>query len=161
MARARTRVRARIRAPATRGTTGEQVCNGSAGSADNSTDWTFQARAEARARIVLSARTTPVRPRRTWWRGLTDTGAASGVPTGGGAMAAVLVTVFGPTLSGWQTELLAQPAVWTVPLAFTVMVAGSLLTRGRVPADVGATMLAAAHPGSSVKETLRNACSAS
>jgi cation/acetate symporter len=111
---------------------------------------------------VLSARTAPVRPRRIWWRGLTDTGAASGVPTGGGAaMAAVLVTVFGPTLSGWQTELLAQPAVWTVPLAFTVMVAGSLLTRGRVPADVGATMLAAARPGSRVKEALRNACSAS
>ena len=157
MARARTRVRARTEAPATRGTTpgttGEQVCNGSDGSADNSTDWTFQARAEAQARIVLSARTAPVRPRRIWWRGLTDTGAASGVPTGGGAaMAAVLVTVFGPTLSGWQTELLAQPAVWTVPLAFTVMVAGSLLTRGRVPADVGATMLAAARPGSRVKK---------
>lgn len=54
-----------------------------------------------------------------------------------------------------------QQRLWTVPLAFTVMVAGSLLTRGRVPADVGATMLAAAHPGSHVKETLRNACSAS
>ena len=47
------------------------------------------------------------------------------------------------------------------PLGFTVMVAGSLLTRGRVPADVGATMVAAARPGSRVKETLRNACSAS
>jgi cation/acetate symporter len=58
------------------------------------------------------------------------------VPTGGGA---AMVTVFGPPLSGWQTELLVQPAVWTVPLAFTVMVAGSLPTRGRVPADVGAT----------------------
>jgi len=48
----------------------------------------------------------------------------------------VLVTVFGPPLSGWQIELLAQPAVWTVPLAFTVMVAGSLLTRRcwRLPA---------------------------
>lgn len=73
----------------------------------------------------------------------------------------MLVTVFGPPLSGWQIELFAQPAVWTVPLAFTVMVAGSLLTRGRVPADVGATMLAAARPGSCVKETLIKACSAS
>ncbi len=117
----------------TPGTTGVQVCNGSAGSADNSTDWTLRARAEARARIVLSARTAPVRPRRIWWRGFTDAGAASGVPTGGGAaMAAVLVTVFGPTLLA-QTELLAQPAVWTVPLAFTVMVAGSLLTRAGCP----------------------------
>ncbi|GAB1643194.1 hypothetical protein KRMM14A1259_36170 [Krasilnikovia sp. MM14-A1259] len=43
-----------------------KVCNGSAGLADNSTDWTFRARAEARARIVLSARTAPVRPRRIW-----------------------------------------------------------------------------------------------
>ncbi len=51
--------------------------------------------------------------------------------------------------------------VWTVSLAFTVMVAGSLLTRGRVAADVGATMLAAARPGSRVNEALRNACSAS
>src|ERR1700761_5413164 len=33
------------------------------------------------------------------------------------------------------------------PLGFTVMVAGSLLTRGRVPADVGATMVAAARRG--------------
>jgi hypothetical protein len=40
-----------------------------------------------------------------------DTGAASGVLTdGGAALAAVLVTVFGPPLSGWQTKLLAQPA---------------------------------------------------
>ena len=53
-------------------------------------------------------------------------------------MAAVLVTVFGPTLSGWQTELLAQPAVWTVPLAFTVMVAGSRPgARGRERDDAG------------------------
>ena len=49
----------------------------------------------------------------------------------------MLVTVFGPPLSGWQIELLTQPAVWTVPLAFTVMVAGSLLTRGRGRGDAG------------------------
>jgi cation/acetate symporter len=56
-------------------------------------------------------------------------------------MAAVLVTVAGPPLTGWPAELMAQPAAWTVPLAFTVMVAGSLLTRDRIPADVGTTML--------------------
>jgi cation/acetate symporter len=77
-----------------------------------------------------------------WWRGLTDVGAAAGVLAGGGAaMAAVLVTVAGPPLTGWPAELMAQPAAWTVPLAFTVMVAGSLLTRDRIPADVGTTML--------------------
>jgi cation/acetate symporter len=77
-----------------------------------------------------------------WWRGLTDVGAAAGVLTGGGAaMIAVLVTVLGPPLSGWPAQLIEQPAAWTVPLAFLVMVAGSLLTKRRIPADIGATML--------------------
>jgi cation/acetate symporter len=35
----------------------------------------------------------------------------------------------------------AQPAAWTVPLSFTVMVAMSIATRRRAPVDVGATML--------------------
>ncbi|SDY16860.1 Na+(or H+)/acetate symporter ActP [Micromonospora pattaloongensis] len=77
-----------------------------------------------------------------WWRGLTDLGAAAGVLVGGGAaVGAVLVTVLGPPLSGWPATLIAQPAAWTVPLAFTVMVAVSMATRRRAPADVGATML--------------------
>jgi Na+(H+)/acetate symporter ActP len=77
-----------------------------------------------------------------WWRGLTDVGAAAGVLAGGGAaMAAVLVTVLGPPLTGWPAQLVGQPAAWTVPLAFTVMVVGSLLTSRRIPRDVGATML--------------------
>ena len=60
-----------------------------------------------------------------WWRGLTDVGAAAGVLVGGGAaMVAVLVTVLGPPLPGWPAQLIAQPAAWTVPLAFTVMVVG-------------------------------------
>ncbi|OJF11490.1 sodium/solute symporter [Couchioplanes caeruleus] len=77
-----------------------------------------------------------------WWRGLTDVGAAAGIVIGGGAaMAAVLLTVMGPPLSGWSGELIGQPAAWTVPLAFTVMVGGSLLTKRRIPQGVGATML--------------------
>lgn len=77
-----------------------------------------------------------------WWRGLTDLGAAAGILVGGGAaILAVLVTVVGPPLSGWPATLTTQPAAWTVPLAFTVMVAVSLATRRRAPADVGATML--------------------
>ncbi|GAB3950215.1 hypothetical protein GCM10027614_50290 [Micromonospora vulcania] len=77
-----------------------------------------------------------------WWRGLTDLGAAAGVLVGGGAaIGAVLVTVLGPPLSGWPATLIAQPAAWTVPLAFTVMVAVSVATRRRTPTDVGATML--------------------
>ena len=77
-----------------------------------------------------------------WWRRLTDVGAAAGILAGGGAaMAAVLVTVLGPPLSGWPAQLVGQPAAWTVPLAFAVMIVGSLLTHRRVPRDVGATML--------------------
>ena len=77
-----------------------------------------------------------------WWRGLTDVGAAAGVLAGGGAaMAAVLVTVLGPPLTGWPAQLIGQPAAWTVPLAFAVMVIGSLLTSRRIPREVGATML--------------------
>jgi cation/acetate symporter len=77
-----------------------------------------------------------------WWRGLTARGAAAGVLAGGGASAAaVLITVLGPPLHGWPATLVAQPAAWTVPLAFTVMVVVSLATRRRVPDDVGATML--------------------
>ena len=77
-----------------------------------------------------------------WWRGLTARGAAAGVLAGGGgAGGAVLVTVLGPPLSGWPAALVGQPAAWTVPLAFAVMVIVSLATRSRVPADVGDVML--------------------
>jgi len=87
----------------------------------------------------------------SWWRGLTDLGAAAGILAGGGAAAlAVLLTVVGPPLTGWPAALIAQPAAWSVPLAFTVMVAVSAVTRHRVPADVGATMLRLHAP-----ETLR------
>ncbi|GAA1733915.1 cation acetate symporter [Luedemannella helvata] len=77
-----------------------------------------------------------------WWRGLTDIGAAAGIMAGGGsAVGAVLVTVVGPPLSGWAATLVEQPAAWTVPLAFTVMVTVSIMSRRRVPASVGAIML--------------------
>ncbi|SCE71403.1 Na+(or H+)/acetate symporter ActP [Micromonospora viridifaciens] len=77
-----------------------------------------------------------------WWRGLTDLGAAAGVLVGGGAaIGAVLLTVLGPPLTGWPATLTTQPAAWTVPLAFTVMVAVSMATRRRLPRDVGTTML--------------------
>ncbi|QLQ38473.1 cation acetate symporter [Micromonospora robiginosa] len=77
-----------------------------------------------------------------WWRGLTDLGAAAGVLVGGGAaIGAVLLTVLGPPLSGWPATLTTQPAAWTVPLAFTVMVVVSMASRRRLPRDVGTTML--------------------
>jgi cation/acetate symporter len=77
-----------------------------------------------------------------WWRGLTDVGACLGILAGGGAaMIAVLVTVLGPPLTGWPAQFVGEPAAWTVPLAFGVMVVGSLVTAKRVPRDIGATML--------------------
>ncbi|CAA9330296.1 MAG: Putative transmembrane transport protein [uncultured Frankineae bacterium] len=78
-----------------------------------------------------------------WWRGLTAAGATAGLLVGGGLSAlAVTSTLTGAVRGGWGEALLAQPAAWTVPTAFAVMVAGSLLTRAQVPADVGRTMLA-------------------
>jgi Na+(H+)/acetate symporter ActP len=52
-----------------------------------------------------------------------------------------MVTMLGRPLEGWPGALLAQPAAWTVPLAFAVMVAVSLATRSRVPVHVGRTMV--------------------
>jgi Na+(H+)/acetate symporter ActP len=86
-----------------------------------------------------------------WWRRLTAPGAAAGLVTGGGAaLAAVLTAVFGPDLSGWPAVLVAQPAAWSVPLAFAAMVLVSLATPGRAPANVPALMLRLHAP-----ETLR------
>jgi Na+(H+)/acetate symporter ActP len=77
-----------------------------------------------------------------WWRGLTWTGAAAGLVIGGGSSAAaVLVAIAGPPFTGWPAALVAQPAAWTVPLAFAVMIGVSLTTRDRVPPDVGRIML--------------------
>jgi Na+(H+)/acetate symporter ActP len=78
-----------------------------------------------------------------WWRGLTDRGALAGLVAGGGlaAVAVVLTSVRGPG-HGWGAALLEEPAAWTVPVAFAVMVAGSLLTRHRLsPAAVDRVML--------------------
>ncbi len=77
-----------------------------------------------------------------WWRGLTPPGAAAGLLAGGGlSAAAVLSTLAGVADRGWPAALLAQPAAWTVPTAFAVMIGVSLATRDRVPAGVGRTML--------------------
>jgi Na+(H+)/acetate symporter ActP len=53
------------------------------------------------------------------------------------ATTAVLATIAGGSSSGWRGALLAQPAAWSMPAAFAVMVAGSLLTRRSVPASTG------------------------
>ncbi|WAH98087.1 sodium/solute symporter [Arthrobacter sp. MMS18-M83] len=70
-----------------------------------------------------------------WWRGLSDTGAIAGMSTGavlcGGAL--VASTFMGSSVApGW----LAQPAAWTVPAAFGVMVLVSRATKHRIPSTV-------------------------
>ena len=77
-----------------------------------------------------------------WWRRLTWIGATAGVLVGGGAcVCAIVATMFGAATHGWGAALLGQPAVWTVPLAFTVMITTSLLTQRAVPAHVEHVML--------------------
>nr|WP_283133991.1 cation acetate symporter [Rhizohabitans arisaemae] len=77
-----------------------------------------------------------------WWRRLTDVGAIAGLLVGGGlACAAVAVTIIGGPFGGLVGALLAQPAAWTVPIAFTVMVAVSLCTPRRIPAGAARTMV--------------------
>lgn len=77
-----------------------------------------------------------------WWRRLTWIGAMAGVLVGGGACCcAIIATMFGAATHGWGAALLGQPAVWTVPLAFSVMIATSLLTQRAIPPHVENMML--------------------
>lgn len=77
-----------------------------------------------------------------WWRQLTRTGATAGIVVGGGAcLAAIVATMAGAADRGWSAVLLGQPAIWTVPLAFGVMIVTSVLTKRTVPANVEQVML--------------------
>ncbi|XAS67827.1 cation acetate symporter [Micrococcaceae bacterium Sec5.7] len=74
-----------------------------------------------------------------WWRGLTDTGAIAGMITGGGLCGGAMVAgaLFGAAGTPFW---LAQPAAWTVPAAFTVMILVSLATNDRVPRTITRVM---------------------
>ena len=78
-----------------------------------------------------------------WWRRLTWVGAAAGLLSGGGlAIAAVATTIArGGIGGGWEGALLAQPAAWTVPIAFVVMITVSLATPSRIAPNVARTMV--------------------
>jgi Na+(H+)/acetate symporter ActP len=77
-----------------------------------------------------------------WWRGLSARGAVAGMLAGGGgASAAIGATMAGIAPGGWIGSLLGQPAAWSVPLAFGVMVLVSRRTPATVPPDVGRTMV--------------------
>lgn len=55
---------------------------------------------------------------------------------GGGCCLAITATILGVATRGWGAVLLGQPAIWTVPLAFCVMIVTSLLTRQALPDSV-------------------------
>jgi cation/acetate symporter len=77
-----------------------------------------------------------------WWRGLSTFGAAAGLVVGGGlAAVAVAVTVLAGPIDGWTGALLAQPAAWTIPLAFAAAVLVSLATPSRIPRHTARTMV--------------------
>ncbi len=99
-----------------------------------------------------------------WWRGMTMKGAATGMLTGGlCALVAAAATNFsnlaldkgqmGKIFAGfapmnkyWAAHpllriLCEQPAIWTVPLAITLMVVVSKATRKTIPSDVRMKML--------------------
>ncbi|HEU0042815.1 MAG TPA: cation acetate symporter, partial [Jiangellaceae bacterium] len=77
-----------------------------------------------------------------WWRRLTDVGAIAGLVTGGGlSTAAVVVTIVWGAQDGWTGSLLAQPAAWSMPIAFAVMVVVSLASPRRMALGVDRTMV--------------------
>ncbi|KMS82255.1 cation acetate symporter [Prauserella rugosa] len=65
-----------------------------------------------------------------WWRRLTAAGALAGVAAGlVSTVGSFLVSVAGPELHGWVAILVAQPAPWSVPVAFLTMVVVSRMGR--------------------------------
>jgi cation/acetate symporter len=91
-----------------------------------------------------------------WWRRLTWIGATAGVLVGGGACCcAIVATMLGAATRGWGAALLGQPAVWTVPLAFTVMIVTSLLTQESIPPNVEHMMLRMHLPEGLIRRTYR------
>ncbi|MFF5794009.1 cation acetate symporter [Paeniglutamicibacter sp. NPDC012692] len=76
-----------------------------------------------------------------WWRGLTVVGAISGLFAGALSCGlALLLAALMPNEPGSLHDLVSQPAAWTVPLAFIVMVGVSIATKDRIPARVDAVL---------------------
>jgi cation/acetate symporter len=95
------------------------------------------ARAVGLAFAVAASTFCPLLVLGIWWRGLTDVGALAGMAVGFlGSGSGVGYALGGASADGWAGVLLAQPAAWSVPLAFGTMVGVSLATRTRVPPHV-------------------------
>jgi Na+(H+)/acetate symporter ActP len=85
--------------------------------------------------VVAASSLSPVLLLGVWWRGLTASGAAAGMITGGVAAAlSLVVSGFGLVQHPIAVAAFDQPAAWTVPLAIATTVLVSLATRRRVPA---------------------------
>lgn len=83
---------------------------------------------------VAAATFAPLIMLGVWWRRLSTAGAMAGLLVGGGAtVAALALTMTTSHLGGWPAALLANPALWAVPLAFATAVLVSYATPGRVP----------------------------
>jgi cation/acetate symporter len=76
-----------------------------------------------------------------WWRRLTRAGALAGLVAGGTAASVAVLATMAGAVDGLAATLLAQPAAWSVPLAFAVMVVVSLLTPGTTPSGVTRIMV--------------------
>jgi cation/acetate symporter len=78
-----------------------------------------------------------------WWSGLTWVGALFGLAIGAASSSiAVVATILGAGRTGWPAVLLAEPAIWTVPLAFATMIGVSKATPGAIPSDITRKLLA-------------------
>ncbi len=92
--------------------------------------------------VIAASSFSPMIVLGIWWRRLSATGAIAGMAAGAlAASGAVIVTLFGPSLTGWPKALLAQPALWTIPIGFLTMVVVSLLTPQSCPRNITALML--------------------
>lgn len=79
-----------------------------------------------------------------WWRGLTDVGAIAGMAAGallcGSAYLGAPWAAANGLRNGLWADLLSQPAIVTVPLAFAVMILVSRLTAQRMPRSTSAIL---------------------
>ena len=90
----------------------------------------------------------------TWWRNITMRGAATGMLAGGSLSLAAIASTMLADQAKWAEglklwyaghplarTLAEQPAIWALPLAITLMIVISKLTRSEVPADIRMKML--------------------
>lgn len=76
-----------------------------------------------------------------WWRGLTARGAIVGLIGGGLSAGVAAIVTIAVRPDGWFGVVMSQPAAWSVPIGFSLMIGVSLVTRSDVPANVSRTMV--------------------